>query len=147
MDYTDIRFDLEAGVATLTLHRPEAMNSFSGRMGAELSDAYRRCDEDDTVAAQPLRVQLLHEAARRVWDDAYEMGQRHGYRNAQVTVIAPTGTIGFMLDCDTTGVEPELALVKYKNLVGGVGGSAGCPSAPRLMAYKYCDPFWRSHLP
>lgn len=51
MDYTDIRFDLEAGVATLTLHRPEAMNSFSGRMGAELSDAYRRCDEDDTVRA------------------------------------------------------------------------------------------------
>jgi len=61
----------------------------------------------------------LHEAANQVWDDAYEMGRRHGYRNAQVTVIAPTGTIGFMMDCDTTGIEPELALVKYKKLVGG----------------------------
>ncbi len=61
----------------------------------------------------------LHEAAQRVWDDAYEMGRRHGYRNAQVTVIAPTGTIGFMMDCDTTGVEPELALIKYNKLVGG----------------------------
>jgi ribonucleoside-diphosphate reductase alpha chain len=61
----------------------------------------------------------LHEAARQVWDEAYSGGQRHGYRNAQVTVIAPTGTIGFMMDCDTTGIEPELALVKYKKLVGG----------------------------
>jgi len=61
----------------------------------------------------------LHEGAQRSWDDAYEMGRLHGYRNGQVTVIAPTGTIGFMMDCDTTGVEPELALVKYKKLVGG----------------------------
>ena len=58
-------------------------------------------------------------AAQKVWDDAYESGRRHGYRNAQVTVIAPTGTIGFMMDCDTTGIEPDLALVKYKKLVGG----------------------------
>ncbi len=61
----------------------------------------------------------LHRAAQQCWDDAYEMGRRHGYRNGQVTVIAPTGTIGFMMDCDTTGVEPELALIKYKKLVGG----------------------------
>ena len=61
----------------------------------------------------------LHEAASQCWEDAYNLGQRAGYRNAQVTVIAPTGTIGFMMDCDTTGVEPELALVKYKKLVGG----------------------------
>jgi len=61
----------------------------------------------------------LHEGAQRCWDGAYEMGRLHGYRNGQVTVIAPTGTIGFMMDCDTTGVEPELALVKYKKLVGG----------------------------
>jgi ribonucleoside-diphosphate reductase alpha chain len=59
------------------------------------------------------------EAARRVWHDAYDKGRVHGYRNAQATVIAPTGTIGFMMDCDTTGIEPELALVKYKKLVGG----------------------------
>ncbi len=61
----------------------------------------------------------LLKGAQRCWDDAYDLGQRHGYRNAQVTVIAPTGTIGFMMDCDTTGIEPELALVKYKKLVGG----------------------------
>ena len=61
----------------------------------------------------------LHEAASQCWEDAFNLGQRNGYRNAQVTVIAPTGTIGFMMDCDTTGVEPELALVKYKKLVGG----------------------------
>jgi len=61
----------------------------------------------------------LHQAAQQCWDDAYESGRRYGYRNAQVTVIAPTGTIGFMMDCDTTGIEPDLALIKYKKLVGG----------------------------
>ena len=61
----------------------------------------------------------LHQGAQQCWDDAYESGRRHGYRNAQVTVIAPTGTIGFMMDCDTTGIEPDLALIKYKKLVGG----------------------------
>ncbi|MCL6564837.1 MAG: vitamin B12-dependent ribonucleotide reductase [Acidobacteriia bacterium] len=58
-------------------------------------------------------------AARDAWDRALELGERHGYRNSQVTVLAPTGTIGFMMDCDTTGIEPDLALVKYKKLVGG----------------------------
>ena len=61
----------------------------------------------------------LYEGARQSWNEAYESGRRFGYRNAQVTVIAPTGTIGFMMDCDTTGIEPDLALVKYKKLVGG----------------------------
>jgi ribonucleoside-diphosphate reductase alpha chain len=61
----------------------------------------------------------LFENAKQCWDEAYEMGRKTGYRNAQVTVIAPTGTIGFMMDCDTTGIEPDLALVKYKKLVGG----------------------------
>jgi ribonucleoside-diphosphate reductase alpha chain len=61
----------------------------------------------------------LYQGAQRCWDEAYESGRRFGYRNAQVTVIAPTGTIGFMMDCDTTGIEPDLALVKYKKLVGG----------------------------
>ncbi len=58
-------------------------------------------------------------AARRAWDEAHELGAKHGYRNGQATVLAPTGTIGFMMDCDTTGVEPDIALVKYKKLVGG----------------------------
>ena len=61
----------------------------------------------------------MYKAAEQCWRDAYETGKRAGYRNAQTTVIAPTGTIGFMMDCDTTGVEPDLALVKYKKLVGG----------------------------
>ena len=61
----------------------------------------------------------LYQAAKAAWDDAVEIGEQSGYRNAQATVLAPTGTIGFMMDCDTTGVEPDIALVKYKKLVGG----------------------------
>ena len=61
----------------------------------------------------------LLQAAKTVWDEVIEMGEQHGFRNAQATVLAPTGTIGFMMDCDTTGVEPDIALVKYKKLVGG----------------------------
>jgi len=62
--------------------------------------------------------ELLH-AAQRAWDHAYSVGDKNGYRNAQVTVLAPTGTIAFMMDCDTTGIEPDIALVKHKSLVGG----------------------------
>jgi ribonucleoside-diphosphate reductase alpha chain len=58
-------------------------------------------------------------AARKSWEEALELGRTYGYRNGQVTVIAPTGTIAFMMDCDTTGIEPDIALVKYKQLVGG----------------------------
>ena len=61
----------------------------------------------------------LFEEAGRVWDEALDMGEKHGYRNAQVSVIAPTGTIGLVMDCDTTGVEPEFAIVKFKKLAGG----------------------------
>src|SRR5271169_2241557 len=61
----------------------------------------------------------LYESSKQCWDEALAHGEKHGYRNSQGTVLAPTGTIGFMMDCDTTGVEPDLALVKYKKLVGG----------------------------
>jgi ribonucleoside-diphosphate reductase alpha chain len=61
----------------------------------------------------------LFMGAQEAWDDALELGEQHGYKNSQVTVLAPTGTIGFMMDCDTTGIEPDLALVKHKKLVGG----------------------------
>jgi ribonucleoside-diphosphate reductase alpha chain len=61
----------------------------------------------------------MMQTAFDVWDEAYALGVQHGYRNSQVTVLAPTGTIGFMMDCDTTGIEPDIALVKYKKLVGG----------------------------
>ena len=76
--------------------------------------------------------------ARATWDDAVKLGRMHGYRNAQATVLAPTGTIGLMMDCDTTGIEPDLALVKYKKLVGGgllkiVNGTV--PAALRKLGY------------
>jgi ribonucleoside-diphosphate reductase alpha chain len=61
----------------------------------------------------------LYEASKQCWDEALAHGEKHGYRNSQVTVLAPTGTIGFMMDCATTGIEPDLALVKFKKLVGG----------------------------
>lgn len=61
----------------------------------------------------------LKDAARKLWDQVLIAGRRHGFRNAQATVLAPTGTISFMMDCDTTGIEPDIALVKYKQLAGG----------------------------
>src|ERR1700733_3393303 len=73
-------------------------------------------------SAEPFFVPQLDQliaAATHAWDGALSHGEKHGYRNSQVTVLAPTGTIGFMMDCDTTGIEPDLALVKYKKLVGG----------------------------
>ena len=73
----------------------------------------------DRIDPQKLPTTALFEAAGQVWKDCYDQGIRHGYRNSQVTVLAPTGTIGFMMDCDTTGVEPDLALIKFKKLVGG----------------------------
>ena len=65
------------------------------------------------------QLDALIDASRECWDMALLYGERYGYRNSQTTVLAPTGTIGFMMDCDTTGIEPDLALVKYKKLVGG----------------------------
>jgi ribonucleoside-diphosphate reductase alpha chain len=62
---------------------------------------------------------MLAQAARQDWDVAVQLGERYGYRNSQVTVLAPTGTIGLLMDCDTTGVEPDFALVKFKKLAGG----------------------------
>ena len=61
----------------------------------------------------------LMQAAKESWDGAIELGQRYGFRNGQTTVLAPTGTIAFLMDCDTTGIEPDIAIVKYKRLVGG----------------------------
>jgi ribonucleoside-diphosphate reductase alpha chain len=65
------------------------------------------------------RFGYLKDEAQKCWDGALSLGKKHGYRNAQVTVLAPTGTIGFLMDCDTTGIEPDIALVKYKLLAGG----------------------------
>jgi ribonucleoside-diphosphate reductase alpha chain len=81
----------------------------------------------------------LLEAARRSWEEAVELGEQYGYRNAQATVLAPTGTISFLMDCDTTGIEPDFSLIKYKELVGGgqmtiVNGSV--PLALRTLDYS-----------
>jgi ribonucleoside-diphosphate reductase alpha chain len=70
------------------------------------------------IKEQAVQPSLLR-AAQKSWDDALELGEKFGYKNSQVSVLAPTGTIGFMMDCDTTGIEPDLALVKQKRLVGG----------------------------
>jgi ribonucleoside-diphosphate reductase alpha chain len=72
----------------------------------------------DTIDAELVPEGLL-QAAKTAWDEAIALGEEHGYRNAQASVLAPTGTIGLMMDCDTTGIEPDLALVKTKKLVGG----------------------------
>jgi len=84
----------------------------------------------------------LVEAARAAWDDALAIGEKHGYRNAQTTAIAPTGTIGLLMDCDTTGIEPDFALVKFKKLAGGgyfkiVNNSI--PPALRALGYSEAD--------
>ncbi len=74
---------------------------------------------DAVEAIDPSCPPALFAEARDVWDECLAQGRTHGYRNSQVTVIAPTGTIAFMMDCDTTGIEPDIALVKYKQLAGG----------------------------
>ncbi len=75
-------------------------------------------DHAYAVSSNGVPADLLRES-RHAWDNALEHGMTHGYKNAQISVLAPTGTIGFLMDCDTTGVEPDIALVKYKWLVGG----------------------------
>ncbi len=90
----------------------------------------------DGVSAKDKR---LVEAARRAWDRAIELGQSHGYRNAQSTVIAPTGTIGLVMDCDTTGIEPDFAMVKFKKLAGGGYFkiiNQAVPEALRALGYR-----------
>jgi ribonucleoside-diphosphate reductase alpha chain len=110
------------GQAYLTSSRvTEAVGTFEGyEANADPFLGVIRMHRDSVQGIERRNVSAsLFEGACACWDEAYESGRRAGYRNAQVTVIAPTGTIGFMMDCDTTGIEPDLALVKYKKLVGG----------------------------
>jgi ribonucleoside-diphosphate reductase alpha chain len=99
----------------------DAMGPFDGY--APNADAMLRVIRKHRAAADEIDGELVPEgllsAAKTSWDEAVSLGERHGYRNSQATVLAPTGTIGLMMDCDTTGIEPELALVKTKKLVGG----------------------------
>src|SRR5580658_5300458 len=96
----------------IRMHRASVNNIGTARVGA---DAFVRSAERSSATQLP----ELIEASKQCWDEALSHGEKHGYRNSQVTVLAPTGTIGFMMDCDTTGIEPDLALIKYKKLVGG----------------------------
>ncbi len=94
-------------------------------------------DHVDNIDRELLSKKLW-DTAKETWNETYELGQKLGIRNAQATVLAPTGTIGFMMDCDTTGVEPDIALVKYKKLVGGgllkiVNGAV--PEALKKLGY------------
>jgi ribonucleoside-diphosphate reductase alpha chain len=99
----------------------EAVGTFPGyprNEGPFLEVIRMHRDAVDRINARHIPSDL-YQGAVECWDRALELGRRAGFRNGQVTVIAPTGTIGFMMDCDTTGIEPDLALVKYKKLVGG----------------------------
>ncbi len=92
-----------------------------------------------TITPQPISdvhcpAELLA-AARAAWDRALELGERHGYRNAQVSVLAPTGTIGLVMDCDTTGVEPDFAIVKFKKLAGGGYFKIVNQSVPKALEF------------
>ena len=83
--------------------------------------------------------QKLSEHAKRAWDRALTLGEAHGFRNAQATVVAPTGTIGLVMDCDTTGIEPDFALVKFKKLAGGGYFkiiNRAVPEALRVLGYS-----------
>ncbi len=89
------------------------------RKAAYDSNDYEGLSHDLIAIDQDLCPEYLLEAAQASWDDAVELGTKNGYRNAQATVLAPTGTIGLLMDCDTTGVEPDFALMKFKKLAGG----------------------------
>ncbi|MEL7486633.1 MAG: adenosylcobalamin-dependent ribonucleoside-diphosphate reductase, partial [Pseudomonadota bacterium] len=107
--------------------------------GATTDDGFENLTiEPKTFAADQCPWPALAERARRVWDEAYELGALNGFRNAQVTAIAPTGTIGLVMDCDTTGVEPDFALVKFKKLAGGGHFkiiNRSVPDALKALAY------------
>src|SRR5271166_1717796 len=99
----------------------EKKGAFAGyRANREPMISVIRMHRDAMRGIKPDHVQGdLYVGAQGAWDSALELGEKFGYKNSQVTVLAPTGTIGFMMDCDTTGIEPDLALIKYKKLVGG----------------------------
>jgi ribonucleoside-diphosphate reductase alpha chain len=98
-------------------------------------------DASYDIDATGIKGELL-EAAQRAWDEAVELGSEHGYRNAQATVLAPTGTISFLMDCDTTGIEPDFSLVKFKELVGGgqmTIVNRSVPLALRTLGYSEAE--------
>jgi ribonucleoside-diphosphate reductase alpha chain len=99
----------------IRMHRASVNNIGAGANHVGTAALGRPAERSSAAAQLP----ELIESSKQCWDEALSHGEKHGYRNSQVTVLAPTGTIGFMMDCDTTGIEPDLALIKYKKLVGG----------------------------
>lgn len=93
-------------------------DGFSENRTEMLKVIERHCEALDSISLEVLPEKLTH-VLKREWNEAFSLGKKVGYRNAQVTVLAPTGTIGLLMDCDTTGIEPDYALVKYKKLSGG----------------------------
>ena len=110
------RANAQAMLRVIRNHKRAAEGEAAGY--EKLSVAPTPLDHDELANAGPEWADLS-EAARASWRDALTLGEAHGYRNAQVSVIAPTGTIGLVMDCDTTGIEPDFALVKFKKLAGG----------------------------
>ena len=108
---------LRLSVVVCTRNRPEDLRACVASILASPSRDFELLVIDQSDAAY-VPFDLLDEA-RGAWDEAIDVGKQSGFRNGQATVIAPTGTIGFMMDCDTTGIEPDIALIKYKKLVGG----------------------------
>ncbi len=117
-------------------HRTAAHGMASGYEGLEVTPVPL---DHGTLARLGGSSTLMSERARIAWDNALALGEKHGYRNAQATVIAPTGTIGLVMDCDTTGIEPDFALVKFKKLAGGGYFkiiNAAAPDALRALGYR-----------
>jgi ribonucleoside-diphosphate reductase alpha chain len=110
------RANAQAMLRVIRNHKRAADGEAAGY--EKLSVAPTPLDHSELANAGPAWAELS-EAARASWRDALKLGEAHGYRNAQVSVIAPTGTIGLVMDCDTTGIEPDFALVKFKKLAGG----------------------------
>ncbi|MGH3389063.1 MAG: vitamin B12-dependent ribonucleotide reductase, partial [Actinomadura sp.] len=127
------------------------MNGVAYRRSAELAgavgpydgyarnaDAHKRVIRKHAAANDEIRTldemdKIVHAAAAKQWQECLKAGEKHGYRNAQASLLAPTGTIGLMMDCDTTGIEPDLALVKFKKLVGGGSMQIVNNTVPRAL--------------
>ncbi|WP_242906076.1 vitamin B12-dependent ribonucleotide reductase [Actinomadura terrae] len=106
---------------------------------ARNADGHKRVMRKHAAANDEIRTldsvdKAVHAAATKQWQDCLKLGEKHGYRNAQASLLAPTGTIGLMMDCDTTGIEPDLALVKFKKLVGGGSMQIVNQTVPRALA-------------
>ena len=128
-----VRFDdnRDAMLRVMRNHRRAAHGEATGYEGLSIAPV--------PLDRSALRDQRLADAAAAAWDRALAMGEAHGYRNAQVSVVAPTGTIGLVMDCDTTGIEPDFALVKFKKLAGGGYFkiiNRAVPEALRALGYR-----------